>query len=218
LKGVVELKKKFDFRLLVDDAHGFGTMGPTGAGTDEEQGVQAGVDVYFGTFAKSMAGIGAFVAASEDVVDFLRYNMRSQTFAKSLPMPMVIGLLKRLELLRSNPELKNKLWTIVRALQSGLKERGFNIGITSSPVTPVFLEGSLMEATNIVMDLRENYGIFCSIVTYPVVPKGVIMLRLIPSAVHTLEDVERTLSAYSEVAEKLKSGYYESKSAMPMNA
>ena len=218
LKGVVELKKKFDFRLLVDDAHGFGTMGPTGAGTDEEQGVQAGVDVYFGTFAKSMAGIGAFVAATEDVVDFLRYNMRSQTFAKSLPMPMVIGLLKRLELLRSNPELKNKLWTIVRALQSGLKERGFNIGITSSPVTPVFLEGSLMEATNIVMDLRENYSIFCSIVTYPVVPKGVIMLRLIPSAVHTLEDVERTLSAYSEVAEKLKSGYYESKSAMPMNA
>jgi len=218
LKGVVELKKKFDFRLLVDDAHGFGTMGPTGAGTDEEQGVQDGVDVYFGTFAKSMAGIGAFVAASEDVVNFLRYNMRSQTFAKTIPMPMVIGLLKRLELLRSNPELKDNLWKIVHALQSGLRERGFDIGKTSSPVTPVFLSGTLNEATNIVMDLRENYSIFCSIVTYPVVPKGVIMLRLIPSAIHTLADVEETLKAYSEVAEKLKAGYYENKSAVEVNA
>ena len=218
LKGVVELKKKYDFRLLVDDAHGFGTMGPTGAGTDELQGVQDGVDVYFGTFAKSMAGIGAFVAATEDVTNFLRYNMRSQTFAKSLPMPMVVGLLKRLQLLRNNPELKDNLWKIVHALQSGLRERGFNIGITSSPVTPVFLSGTLTEATNIVMDLRENYSIFCSIVTYPVVPKGVIMLRLIPSAVHTLTDVEETLNAYSEVAEKLKSGYYESKSPVEMNA
>ncbi len=218
LKGVVELKKKFDFRLLVDDAHGFGTMGPTGAGTDELQGVQDGVDVYFGTFAKSMAGIGAFVAATEDVTNFLRYNMRSQTFAKSLPMPMVVGLLKRLELLRNNPELKDNLWKIVHALQSGLRERGFNIGITSSPVTPVLLSGTLTEATNIVMDLRENYSIFCSIVTYPVVPKGVIMLRLIPSAIHTLADVEETLNAYSEVAEKLKSGYYESKSPVEMNA
>lgn len=218
LKGVVELKKKYDFRLLVDDAHGFGTMGPTGAGTDEQQGVQEGVDVYFGTFAKSMAGIGAFVAATEDVTNFLRYNMRSQTFAKSLPMPMVVGLLKRLELLRNNPELKDNLWKIVHALQSGLRERGFNIGITSSPVTPVLLSGTLTEATNIVMDLRENYSIFCSIVTYPVVPKGVIMLRLIPSAIHTLADVEETLNAYSEVAEKLKSGYYESKSPVEMSA
>lgn len=218
LKGVVELKKKFDFRLLVYDAHGFGTMGPTGAGTDEEQGVQDGVDVYFGTFAKSMAGIGAFVAASEDVVNFLRYNMRSQTFAKSLPMPMVVGLLKRLELLKTNPQLKEQLWTIVRALQSGLRERGFDIGKTNSPVTPVFLKGSLTEATNIVMDLRENYSIFCSIVTYPVVPKGVIMLRLIPSAIHTLADVEETLKAYTEVAEKLKAGYYETKAAVETNA
>lgn len=218
LKGVVEMKKKFDFRLLVDDAHGFGTMGPTGAGTDEEQGVQDGVDVYFGTFAKSMAGIGAFVAASEDVVNFLRYNMRSQTFAKSLPMPMVIGLLKRLELLKTNPQLKAQLWTIVRALQSGLRERGFDIGKTNSPVTPVFLKGSLTEATNIVMDLRENYSIFCSIVTYPVVPKGVIMLRLIPSAIHTLSDVEMTLKAYTEVADKLKAGYYEAKAALETNA
>ncbi len=218
LKGVVELKKKFQFRLLVDDAHGFGTMGPTGAGTDEAQGVQDGVDVFFGTFAKSMAGIGAFVAASEDVVNFLRYNMRSQTFAKSLPMPMVIGLLKRLELLKTNPQLKDNLWTVVNALQSGLRKRGFDIGKTNSPVTPVFLKGSLTEATNIVMDLRENYSIFCSIVTYPVVPKGVIMLRLIPSAIHTLADVEETLKAYTEVAEKLKAGYYESKSAVEANA
>ena len=214
LKGVVALKEKYNFRLLVDDAHGFGTMGPTGAGTDEEQNVQAQVDVYFGTFAKSMAGIGAFVAASENVIDFLRYNMRSQTFAKTIPMPMVFGLLKRLELLKTQPELKNNLWKIVKALQSGLRDRGFNIGHTNSPVTPVMMSGTLMEATNIVMDLRENYGIFCSIVTYPVVPKGVIMLRLIPSAVHTLADVEETLNAYSQIAEKLKAGFYESKEPM----
>ena len=214
LKGVVALKEKYNFRLLVDDAHGFGTMGPTGAGTDEEQNVQAQVDVYFGTFAKSMAGIGAFVAASENVIDFLRYNMRSQTFAKTIPMPMVFGLLKRLELLKTQPELKNNLWKIVKALQSGLRDRGFNIGHTNSPVTPVMMSGTLMEATNIVMDLRENYGIFCSIVTYPVVPKGVIMLRLIPSAVHTLADVEETLNAYSQIAEKLKAGHYESKEPM----
>ncbi len=214
LKGVVALKEKYNFRLLVDDAHGFGTMGPTGAGTDEEQNVQAGVDVYFGTFAKSMAGIGAFVASSENVIDFLRYNMRSQTFAKTIPMPMVVGLLKRLELLKTQPELKDNLWKIVRALQSGLRERGFNIGHTNSPVTPVMMSGTLMEATNIVMDLRENYGIFCSIVTYPVVPKGVIMLRLIPSAVHTLADVEETLNAYLQIAEKLKAGHYESKEPM----
>ena len=214
LKGVVALKEKYNFRLLVDDAHGFGTMGPTGAGTDEEQNVQAQVDVYFGTFAKSMAGIGAFVAASENVIDFLRYNMRSQTFAKTIPMPMVFGLLNRLELLKTQPELKNNLWKIVKALQSGLRDRGFNIGHTNSPVTPVMMSGTLMEATNIVMDLRENYGIFCSIVTYPVVPKGVIMLRLIPSAVHTLADVEETLNAYSQIAEKLKAGHYESKEPM----
>ena len=217
LKGVVALKEKYNFRLLVDDAHGFGTMGPTGAGTDEEQNVQAQVDVYFGTFAKSMAGIGAFVAASENVIDFLRYNMRSQTFAKTIPMPMVVGLLKRLELLKTQPELKDNLWKIVRALQSGLRERGFNIGHTNSPVTPVMMSGTLMEATNIVMDLRDNYGIFCSIVTYPVVPKGVIMLRLIPSAVHTLADVEETLNAYSQIAEKLKAGHYESKEPMSIN-
>jgi len=214
IKGVVALKEKYNFRLLVDDAHGFGTMGPTGAGTDEEQNVQAQVDVYFGTFAKSMAGIGAFVAASENVIDFLRYNMRSQTFAKTIPMPMVVGLLKRLELLKTQPELKDNLWKIVKALQSGLRARGFNIGHTNSPVTPVMMSGTLMEATNIVMDLRENYGIFCSIVTYPVVPKGVIMLRLIPSAVHTLADVEETLNAYSQIAEKLKAGFYESKEPM----
>ncbi len=217
LKEIVALKDKFQFRLLVDDAHGFGTMGPTGAGTDEEQGVQEGVDVYFGTFAKSMAGIGAFVASSENVVEYLRYNMRSQIFAKSLPMPMVVGLRKRLELLKTNPQLKEKLWTIVRALQSGLKEKGFDIGNTNSPVTPVFLSGTLNEATSIIMDLRENYSIFCSIVTYPVVPKGVLMLRLIPSAAHTLNDVEETLRAFSEVAEKLKAGHYNSQNMASVN-
>ncbi|HOI88084.1 MAG TPA: aminotransferase class I/II-fold pyridoxal phosphate-dependent enzyme [Lentimicrobium sp.] len=208
LKDIVELKKEFNFRLLVDDAHGFGTMGPTGAGTHEEQGVMDGVDIYFGTFAKAMAGIGAFVATRADVVDFLRHNMRSQTFAKSLPMPMVIGALKRLDLIRKHPELKSNLWNIVNALQGGLKEAGFNLGKAASPVTPVILEGGVAEATQITVDLRENYGIFCSIVTYPVVPKGVILLRLIPTAVHTLEDVKFTINAYKEISVKLKEGAY----------
>jgi glycine C-acetyltransferase len=211
LKEVVDLKSKFNFRLLIDDAHGFGTLGPTGAGTHEAQGCVDGVDIYFGTFAKSMAGIGAFIASTEEITNFLRYNMRSQTFAKSLPMPMVIGLRKRLELLKSKPELREKLWFIAKSLQNGLKQRGFNIGITNTMVTPVFLEGELQEATAITMDLRENYGIFCSIVMYPVIPKGLIMLRLIPTALHTIEDVNRTLDAYSELAEKLKMGHYKEK-------
>jgi glycine C-acetyltransferase len=208
IKEVVDLKSKFNFRLLIDDAHGFGTMGKTGAGTHEEQNCIDGVDVYFGTFAKSMAGIGAFVASTEEITNYLRYNMRSQTFAKSLPMPMVMGLLKRLEILKSQPQLKAKLWEIATALQNGLKEKGFDIGSTNSVVTPVFLQGELSDATAITMDLRENYSIFCSIVVYPVIPKGLIMLRLIPTALHTLDDVERTLSAFSEVGEKLKSGFY----------
>ena len=211
LKEVVNLKSKFDFRLLIDDAHGFGTLGATGAGTHEAQGCIEGVDIYFGTLAKSMARIGAFIASTEEITNFLRYNMRSQTFAKSLPMPMVIGLRKRLELLKSKPELREKLWFIATSLQNGLKQRGFNIGITNTMVTPVFLEGELQEATAITMDLRENYGIFCSIVMYPVIPKGLIMLRLIPTALHTIEDVNRTLDAYSELAEKLKKGHYKEK-------
>ena len=208
LKEVIELKKEFNFRLLVDDAHGFGTMGKTGAGTHEEQDCIEGVDVYFATFAKSMAGIGAFVAADEQIVHFLRYNMRSQTFAKALPMPMVLGLKKRFELLVSQPQLREKLWLISSTLQKGLKDRGFNLGVTNTMVTPVFLEGDLYEATSLTRDLRENYGIFCSIVIYPVIPKGLILLRLIPTASHSLEDVERTLNAYSEMGEKLKAGYY----------
>lgn len=208
LKEIIKLKDKYKFRLLVDDAHGFGTMGKTGAGTHEEQDCVDGVDVYFGTFAKSMAGIGAFVASNKNIISYLRYNMRSQTFAKALPMPMVLGLKKRFELLKSNPELREKLWTIAKALQNGLVEHGFDIGITETMVTPVFLKGELNEATSLTKDLRENYGIFCSIVVYPVIPKGLIELRLIPTAVHTLEDVNRTLDAFSEVAEKLKSGYY----------
>ena len=208
LHKIVELKEKHNFRILVDDAHGFGTMGKTGAGTGEHYGVQDKIDVYFSTFAKSMAGIGAFVAAEKDIVDYLRYNMRSQTFAKSLPMPMVKGALKRLELLQNSPELKGNLWKVVDALQSGLKERGFNIGKTESCVTPVFFEGGLVEGTNCVVDLRENYNIFCSIVVYPVVPKDTIMLRLIPTAVHTLDDVKETLEAFSEIRDKLAAGEY----------
>jgi glycine C-acetyltransferase len=208
LKEIIDLKKKFDFRILVDDAHGFGTMGKTGAGTHEEQDCVDGVDVYFGTFAKSMAGIGAFVAANKEIVDYLRYNMRSQIYAKALPMPMVIGLKKRFELLKSQPQLREKLWEVANTLQKGLRERGFNLGVTNTMVTPVILEGDLYEATALTRDLRENYGIFCSIVIYPVIPKGLILLRLIPTAAHSLEDVERTLNAYSEMAEKLKAGYY----------
>ncbi len=208
LNDIVELKKDFNFRLLVDDAHGFGTMGATGAGTDELMGVQDEVDVYFGTFAKSMAGIGGFVAAKKEVVRFLAYNLRSQIYAKSLPMPMVLGALKRLEIIRRDTSKKDKLWTVVNALQNGLKECGLSIGNTESPVTPVVLNGTIPEATQITYDLRENYNIFCSIVVYPVVPKGTIILRLIPTAMHSLEDVDYTVNAFKEIADKLKNGKY----------
>ncbi len=208
LNGILGFKDKYGFRLLVDDAHGFGTMGETGAGTSQEQKVMDGVDIYFGTFAKAMAGIGAFVASEKRIIKALTFNMRSQIFAKSLPMPMVVGSLKRLDLIRAHPELREKLWTIVKALQSGLREKGFNIGKTQSPVTPVFLQGGAIEATQIIADLRENYGIFCSMVIYPVVPKGVIMLRLIPTAAHTLEDVTITIDAFSDVRKKLDEGKY----------
>lgn len=208
LDEVVALKEKFNFRLLVDDAHGFGTMGKTGAGAGEYFGVQDQIDLYFSTFAKAMAGIGAFVAGSEAICDYFRYNMRSQTFAKSLPMPMVIGGLKRLELLRTRPELRENLWNVVKALQDGLKAEGFDLGKTNSPVTPVYLSGSVNEGTNVVMDLRENYNIFCSIVVYPVIPKGELLIRVIPTASHTIEDVEYTVKAFAEVAKKLKDGDY----------
>ncbi len=208
LKDIAAFKDKFKFRLLVDDAHGFGTMGATGMGSGEHFGVQDKIDLYFSTFAKSMAGIGGFVASQTEVVDFLRYNMRSQTFAKSLPMPMVIGALKRLEMLKTMPELREKLWTVVNALQSGLKENGFDIGVTESPVTPVYMHGGIVEATNLILDLRENYNIFCSMVIYPVIPKGDILLRLIPTAMHTIEDVNETIAAFKECHEKLKAGEY----------
>lgn len=208
LKEIVELKKKYNFRLLVDDAHGFGTMGKTGAGTGEEQGVQDQIDLYFSTFAKSMASVGAFIAADENVIDYLRYNSRSQIFAKSLPMPLVVGNLKRLELLQTQPELKDRLWKNVNLLQNGLRERGFNLGAANTPVTPVYLNGSINEAANLIMDIRENYNIFLSIVVYPVVPKGVMLLRLIPTADHTEKDIQETLHCFTEVGEKLKSGVY----------
>jgi len=208
LDKIAALKSEFSFRLLVDDAHGFGTMGATGAGVGEHFGVQDQIDMYFGTFAKSMAGIGAFIAAKEEVCDFLRYNMRSQTFAKSLPIAMVIGLLKRLELIKTQPQIRENLWTIVEALQKGLKAENFDLGVTNSPVTPVYLSGSVPEGTNVIMDLRENYNIFCSIVIYPVIPKGQLLLRLIPTASHTLEDVEYTIKAFSEVRKKLEAGKY----------
>ena len=211
LKEICELKKKFNFRFLVDDAHGFGTLGKTGAGTGFEQGIQDEIDVYFATFAKSMASTGAFIASEKEVIDYLKYNMRSQMFAKSLQTQLVIGALKRLSILKSRPELKNKLWENVLMLQNGLKNNGFNIGNTQSCVTPVYLEGSIPEAMSLVKDLRENFGIFCSIVVYPVIPKGLILLRLIPTATHTKEDINETLDAFSKIRERLKRGVYKLK-------
>ncbi len=208
LKEIVALKKKYNFRFLVDDAHGFGTLGKTGAGAGEEQGVQDEIDVYFATFAKSMASTGAFIAADQEIINYLKYNLRSQMFAKSLQMQLVEGALKRLDMIRTMPELREKLWQNVNALQNGLKERGFDIGTTQSCVTPVYLKGSIPEAMALVKDLRENYGIFCSIVVYPVIPKGLILLRLIPTATHTLEDVSETLDAFSSIRSRLENGTY----------
>ncbi|MFN0030690.1 MAG: aminotransferase class I/II-fold pyridoxal phosphate-dependent enzyme [Flavobacteriales bacterium] len=208
LKDIVAFKKEYDFRLFVDDAHGFGSIGENGRGAGDAQGVQSEIDVYFGTFAKAMATIGAFVAGPEHVIEYLRYNMRSQTFAKALPLPIVIGAIKRLEMLRTQPELQQQLWHIAKALQGGLKNAGFDIGKTNSVVTPVFMKGSLGEATNVTLELRETYGLFCSIVVYPVVPKDVIMLRLIPTVVHTMKDVEYTIECFIKVREKLEAGAY----------
>ena len=218
LKEIVALKKKFNFRLFVDDAHGFGTLGKTGAGAGEEQGVQDDIDVYFATFAKSLASTGAFIAADQEIIDYLKYNLRSQMFAKSLQMQLVVGALKRLDMLRTMPELKQNLWKIVDALQSGLKSRGFDIGTTQSCVTPVYLNGSIPEAMALVRDLRENYGIFCSIVVYPVIPKGLILLRMIPTATHTLEDVTVTLDAFDAIRERLENGTYKRMSAALIKA
>ncbi len=208
LKEITALKDSYTFRLLVDDAHGFGTLGKTGAGAGEEQGVQDKIDLYFSTFAKSMASIGAFVAGDKAIIDYIRYNIRSQIFAKSLPMPLVLGNLKRLELLRQHPELKERLWKNALSLQKGLKERGFDIGKTDTVVTPVYMNGGVEEATAMVMDLRENYGIFCSIVLYPVIPKGHVIYRLIPTAAHTQDDIEQTLNAFDATKKKLDAGLY----------
>ena len=208
LKEIVALKQKFNFRLLVDDAHGFGTLGKTGAGAGEEQGVQDEIDVYFATFAKSLASTGAFIAADKEVIDFLKYNLRSQVFAKSLQMQLVVGALKRLELIRTKPEIKQKLWDNVHELQSGLKKKGFDLGSTQSCVTPVYLNGTVPEAFALVKDLRENYGVFCSTVIYPVIPKGLILLRLIPTASHNSKDIQETLEAFSSIRERLLSGVY----------
>lgn len=216
LKEIAALKDKYEFRLLVDDAHGFGTLGKTGAGAGEEQGVQDKIDLYFSTFAKSMASIGAFIAGDKKIIDYIRYNIRSQIFAKSLPMPLVIGNLKRLELLRTQPQLKNKLWENAKKLQNGLKERGFDIGNTDSVVTPVYMKGGVEEATAMVMDIRENYNIFCSIVVYPVIPKGHIIYRLIPTAVHTDDDIQRTLEAFSATKKKLDAGEYKAEAIPDM--
>ena len=209
LKEIVGLKSKYNFRFLVDDAHGFGTLGDNGTGAGNEQGVMKEIDVYFATFAKSLASTGAFIAGDKEIIDYMKYNMRSQVFAKSLQLVLVKGAIKRLQMIKTMPELKQNLWNNVNALQNGLKERGFDIGSTQSCVTPVYLKGSIPEAMVLVKDLRENFGIFCSIVVYPVIPKGLILLRLIPTASHTIDDVNETLNAFSEIREKLTSGVYE---------
>ena len=209
LKDIVALKSKYNFRFLVDDAHGFGTLGDNGTGAGNEQGVMKEIDVYFATFAKSLASTGAFIAGDKEIIDYMKYNMRSQVFAKSLQLVLVKGAIKRLEMIKTMPELKQNLWNNVNALQNGLKERGFDIGSTQSCVTPVYLKGSIPEAMVLVKDLRENFGIFCSIVVYPVIPKGLILLRLIPTASHTIDDVNETLNAFSKIREKLTSGVYE---------
>jgi glycine C-acetyltransferase len=208
IKEIVALKKKYDFRLLIDDAHGFGSMGPTGAGADEEQSCQEGVDLYFSTFVKSMGSIGAFISGPKKIMTYLRYNVRSQIFAKSLPLMVVEGMIKRMEMLQTMPELREKLWHNVNRLQNGLIEKGFDIGTTNSPVTPVYMKGDLPEATNMVMDMRENYNIFCSVVVFPVIPKGQIIYRLIPTAAHSDEDTEITLKAFEETKKKLDAGLY----------
>jgi len=213
LKEIVALKKKYNFRFFVDDAHGFGTLGKTGAGAGEEQGVQDDIDVYFATFAKAMASTGAFIAADEEIINYLKYNLRSQMFAKSLQMQLVVGVLKRLDMIRSSTNFKDKLWKNVNALQGGLRERGFDLGTTQSCVTPVYLKGSVPEAMALVKDLRENYGVFTSIVVYPVVPKGLILLRMIPTASHTIQDIEQTLEAFSAIRERLENGTYKRLSA-----
>ncbi len=217
LPGIVKLREKYNFRLMIDDAHGFGTMGETGAGTSEYFGLMDEVDIYFATFAKSMAGIGAFVASEKAIVDSLKYNMRSQIFAKSLPMPMVIGALKRLEILQTQPQHKENLWKVARSLQEGLVAEGFNIGNTQSPVTPVYVKGNVAEGTNVVVDLRENHGIFCSIVAYPVVPKDVLMLRLIPTAAHTQKEVDETIAVFKKIKENLEAGKYKAEEMQSMS-
>ncbi len=217
LPGIVKLREKYNFRLMIDDAHGFGTMGETGAGTSEYFGLMDEVDIYFATFAKSMAGIGAFVASEKAIVDSLKYNMRSQIFAKSLPMPMVIGALKRLEILQTQPQHRKNLWKVARSLQEGLVAEGFNIGNTQSPVTPVYVKGNVAEGTNVVVDLRENHGIFCSIVAYPVVPKDVLMLRLIPTAAHTQKEVDETIAVFKKIKENLEAGKYKAEEMQSMS-
>ena len=208
---IVALKSKYQFRLLIDDAHGFGIMGEHGRGTSEHFGVMDGVDIYIGAFAKSMASIGGFVAGPKEVINYLKFNMRSQMYAKSLPMPLVIGNMKRLEIIDSpkGDMLRKKLFDVTRALQDGFRKEGFDIGPAEACVSPVHIKGGIAQATKIVKDLRENYRIFCSIVIYPVIPKGMIIFRIIATAAHTLEDVDYTLNAFKEIRSKLDAGVYD---------
>ncbi len=211
LDRIVALKSKYSFRMMIDDAHGFGVMGPHGRGTSEHFDVMDGVDIYIGAYAKSMAIIGGFVAADKAIIDYLRYNMRSQIYAKSLPMPIVEGCLKRLEIIDS-PEgdmLRERLWKVTRRLQEGFREMGFEIGPAEACVTPVHVEAGVNQASNIAVALREEYHIFCSVVIYPVIPPGMVIFRIIPTAAHSMDDVERTLAAFRDIKERLDRGEFD---------
>ena len=199
LKEIIALKEKYPFRLLVDDAHGFGTLGHDGSGAGTQLGCHDGIDIYFGTFAKAVALIGAFVAAEPRVIEFLKANTRSQIFAKSLPMPIVVSARERIKLIRKNPQWREQLWENTKKLRSGLVELGYNVLPSESPVTPVLTEGSTDLAQTIMREMREEHGVFVSGVAYPVVPKGVVLLRLIPMAGHTDAHIEKTLKAFEAI-------------------
>jgi glycine C-acetyltransferase len=201
LKEIIELKKEVPFRLLVDDAHGFGTMADDGSGAGTHLGVQDGIDIYFGTFAKAVALIGAFVASEPRVIEFLKANSRSQVFAKSLPLPMVVTARERLKMIRQHPEWREKLWSNTLKLREGLRDIGYTVLPSESPVTPVLTQGSTDLCQDIMRKLREEHGVFVSGVAYPVVPKGTVLIRLIPTAAHTDAHIEQTLKAFAAIKE-----------------
>ena len=211
LDKIAALKAKYNFRFMIDDAHGFGLLGEHGRGTSEQLGCMDAVDLYIGAFAKSMASIGGFVAGPHKIINYLRANLRSQLYAKSQPMAFVLGNIKRMQIIDSpeGDELRRKCWQITHAIQDGFRKEGFDIGEAEACVTPVHIRGGVAQATQMAKDLRENYRIFCSIVVYPVIPPGMVIFRIVSTAAHTMEDVEYTLKAFKEIKAKLDAGVYD---------